>query len=124
MAAELKVSIPTYNEIANALDALGKKFTPGVPLTIEKDDKIINPIDWRLVTLRRDVSDIAAKVYAESDPDGEQTSQNFVRFASELYQFALMGTVPEEKGIQSDTPQPKAIPPKRTEPLTPAAKWK
>ena len=122
--AEIKISVAAYNEVANALDGLGKKFAPGTPITIEADVKIVNPIDWRSVNVRKDAAEIAAKVYAESNESGEQTSDNFVRFAEEVFQFMLKGTVPEAKGKIA----PKKIPPKRTEPLqsptkTPATVW-
>lgn len=119
MAAEIKVSVAAYNEVANALDGIGKKFAPGTPLTIEADTKIINPIDWRLVNVRKDAVEQAVKVYAETDNKGEQTSDNFVLFAEEVYQFILKGTLPESK------PKETKIPPKRTEPLqqTPEQKW-
>lgn len=126
MTTDLKVSESTYNEIANALDAQGKKVVPGAILTIEKDTTIVNPLDWRLITLRRDVSDIAVKVYAEADEDGNQACENFVRFAAELYEFVKSGTVPELKGYRAAKPKPH-IAPKRTEPITkpptPAGKW-
>ena len=119
MTTELKVSEQCYNEIANALDAAGKKVVPGAVLTIEKDISIVNPLDWRLITLRRDVIDIAAKVYAESDDQDRQTITNFVQFASSCFEFVKLGTVPEKES--------KKVPPKRTEPLqqvaTPVQKW-
>lgn len=120
MTADIKVSENTYNEVANALDGLGKKFAPGTPLTIEKDITIVNPINWRYVGIRKDAAEIAAKVYAETDSKGEQTSDNFVLFAEEVYQFMLKGTVPEVKGKSKPT-TPKTKP--QSETKTPATVW-
>ncbi len=117
--AEIKVSVAAYNEIANALDSLGKKFAPDTPLTIEKDTKIVNPLDWRLIQVRKDAVEAAVKVYAESDIDGNQTVDNFTIFTNEIYDFILKGTVPDPKGLQAPK---KPTKPKPVE-NTPQAKW-
>lgn len=112
---ELKVSLACYNEIANAMEASGKKLATGAVITIEKDDKIINPLDWRLVTVRRDACNIAMTAYRqeEADENGDyhSSSKGFVPFCEEIYQFILRGTVetPKDKvPMQETAGKPKA----------------
>jgi hypothetical protein len=92
---DIKVSETCYNEIANALDRLGKKVEPGAKITIEKNDKIINPIDLRAATMRRDAAQIAQVAYRSdiTNTTGQVSAnpQSFVEFCNEIYQFILKG---------------------------------
>lgn len=101
---ELRVSIACYNEIANALEAQGKKVERGAIITLEKDDKIINPIDWRLVTLRRDTADIAAKVYNDNTKTlvYNDNTKTFVEFSKEFYEYVLTGNISNSAKTQTN----------------------
>lgn len=101
---ELRVSSDCYNEVALALERAGKKVNRDAAITLTKDEKLIDPIDWRKVAVRKDATEVAAKVYAEADEKGEQTSKNFVKFAEEVYQFILTGTQPGENKTKTIQP--------------------
>lgn len=92
MVRELKVSMATYGEIAALLEQSGVKINTGEPLTIVKTDKFAPPVDFRLVTIRRDIISECAKVYSSPfDEDGRAISDasNFLKFVDTVYQYVL-----------------------------------
>lgn len=90
--AKVIISSQSYNEIEQALAALNLKPNEQGQLIIEKGTQISAPHDYKQVTIRRDVTDIAAKAY-NSTVHGE----NFVGFASNIYEFVLNGKISDEK---------------------------
>ena len=85
---QLTVSAATYNELMEELAKHGvPRLAEAGALTINKDDSIKQPHDFRSVTLRRDVSDIAAKVYKGDD-------NHFIHFVVNLHNYILSGIVP------------------------------
>ena len=66
---------------------------------LTKDDKIVNPIDYRLATMRRDCAEICSKVYNASHMD---KGINFLEFCQRTYNFILMNDITEP-----DTDKPK-----------------
>lgn len=83
---KIKVSNDTYNELYEACTLAGYKLGENVTsLTIDKDTSITNVINFRLVTMRRDVADIASKTYQHD------TGVKFVDYVNELYEFILNG---------------------------------
>lgn len=79
---KLTVSIPTFNEIAGLLEKEGVKIN-GQSLTLEKGTGLVPPIDYRLVTIRRDCVIEAAKIY------NPYKCSNFVELVDEIYQYVL-----------------------------------
>ncbi len=99
-ALALKVSLATYDEIAGALERAGTKINTGDTLTIGKSDRLIPPIDFRLVTIRRDVMGICAPVYQRNK---EQTNaEEFIDFVSKVFNYVLNGE-PEKEEVKEIT---------------------
>jgi hypothetical protein len=89
------VSISTYNEIAGLLETQGIKLGDNhKEITLEKNMELLSPIDYRLVTIRRDVADIAAKSYNQQNFDNHE---DFVEYVNKLFNFILKGELPEQK---------------------------
>ena len=83
----IKVSIPTFHEIASALEKQGKKLAVNTGIiTIEKDDTIINPIDWRLATVRKDCIIEAVKT----------GDKNVLKLAKEMFNYVIEGKIENE----------------------------
>lgn len=98
--ATIKISVAAYHEIASALEKAGKKLGQNVgTLTIEKDDTIINPIDWRLVTVRKDCIIEANK--------NVEVSLCLISLAEDIYKYIMEG-----KGKENKEPKPKGNPQK------------
>jgi hypothetical protein len=91
----LKVSISTYNEIAGLLEQEGVKINASGSLELQKDVKLVSPVDFRLATIRRDVANVAAQVCKDS---GE-----FIEFTSKLFDFVLNGKKEEEEKYDNYT---------------------
>lgn len=104
----VNVSLETFNEIANALEASGKKINADAPLTITKDTKIKGPIDYRQVTIRKDVLMEVVKVY-KTPIDGNEyevsDSKHFINFFDDVYNYVLKGKVTAEPTTET---KPKA----------------
>ena len=62
---KIKISVAAYNEIATALERLGVKADGTTELTLEKGTQLSCPIDFKMVTIRRDVATIAATCYKD-----------------------------------------------------------
>lgn len=91
---EIKVSAACYNELAETLNKLGKKIAPGATITIDKDEKIIDPTDWRFLKVRENAVMFAAQAYFNHNEKGERISEGFVEFANQVSGFILTGKMP------------------------------
>lgn len=78
---ELQISVECYNEIANALTAHGRKVDLDQSIKLTKNEKIKNPLDWRLIQVRKDCVEIAVKI----------NSQCTIEIASQIYNYILKG---------------------------------
>lgn len=94
---KLTVSIPTFNEIAGLLEKEGQKIN-GISLTLEKGTALVPPIDYRLVTIRRDCVIEATKIWSDLN-----YTIDFVEFADQIYQYVLN----EKKPIENETDEGK-----------------
>ena len=96
--ADINVSLETFNEIANALEARGIKVNKDAPISITKDIKIKGPVDYRQVTIRKDVLMEIAKVYKTPIiKDFEVSdSKHFINFLDEVYLYILLGKAKPE----------------------------
>lgn len=95
MAEGLDIKVP-YKVYAAVRDALaeqhGKKLDTSarnLPITIAPDDKLIDPIDWRLSNVRKDAANFTAQVFQFAD--GEGNAKEFVEFASAISDFIING---------------------------------
>lgn len=79
----ITISVPAYNEIAAILEQQGHGMGDGKTLTIERGTQLKSPIDFRMVTIRRDVADIATKANVAVD------RENFMKFVKELYEWVV-----------------------------------
>lgn len=96
----INVSLSTYDEIFNALTALDVKVNRDAPITITKDMSIKNPINYKQVTIRKDMMQIAAMCYKTpiNEKDFEvSNSEHFCKFADDLYNYVLTGELPNKK---------------------------
>ena len=78
---KLTVSIQTYNELASLLEKEGYKVDAR-PITLEKGIDFVPPIDYRLVTIRRDCVIEASKICTVQGED-------IVDCANRIYQYVL-----------------------------------
>lgn len=92
---KLAVSVQTYNEIASLLEKEGYKVDAR-PITLEKGIDLVPPIDYRLVTIRRDCVIEATKIYSS------YKHNDFIELADSIYQYVLNEIKP--------FPQPLIIP--------------
>jgi hypothetical protein len=81
---ELHVTEATYNEIATAMQASGQQLTSGSEIVLTKDIMVKNPLDLRMVSIRKDAAEIAAKAYG-GPHDG------FIEFADKITDYILHG---------------------------------
>lgn len=105
----VKVSLETFNEIANALEATGKTINKDADIILTKDMSIKGPIDYRQVTIRKDVLEFVKDVYKAPMEDGlfeVSDSNHFINFFDDVYTYILEGKKPETKAIIDV--QPKA----------------
>lgn len=95
----VNVSLETFNEIANALEAAGVKINADAPISITKDIKIKGPVDYRQVQIRRDVMQEVVKVYEPPmNEDGSvclTDSSHFINFLDDVYSYILKGEKPK-----------------------------
>lgn len=93
---ELQVSLETFQEIANGLEAKEVKINSDANITLVKNIKIKGPIDYRQVQIRRDVLMEVVKVYkAPMIDDIELTdSQHFINFLDDVYKYVFKGEKP------------------------------
>lgn len=82
----IKVSSACYNEIATALEKQGLKLGVNVKgLTIDQDISIVDPVDWRAATVRKDCIVAAASI--KIDPN------TILKMAEQMFQYVLTGKV-------------------------------
>ena len=101
---DLKVSMETFNEIANALEARGEKVNSTENIVLTKDVSIKGPIDYRQVTIRKDVLVEVAKVYKTPliNDFEVSNSKHFIDFLDDVYNYILKG-----ERLTVDTPTAK-----------------
>ena len=85
---KLIVSIPTFNEIASLLEKEGIKINSDRALTLEKGVALAPPVDYRLVTIRRDVLIESIKLVNNINI-GEVS--DFIEFTNKLFNYVLIG---------------------------------
>src|SRR3954469_6596417 len=84
----IKVSSACYNEIATALEKQGLKLGTNVKgLTLTEDTTIVDPVDWRAATVRKDC--IVAAANANTHPG----KQDIIILAEKMFQYVLTGKV-------------------------------
>lgn len=83
---KLTVSVPTFNEIAGLLEKEGQKVN-GQSLTLEKGTALVQPIDYRLVTIRRDCVIEATKIYNNYNDVSDECE--FIKLVDAIYQYVL-----------------------------------
>lgn len=88
---ELHVTQNTFNEVAAAVVAAGGKLTPGTELVLTSNMTIKNPLDLRMIAIRKDATEIASKVF-------KGVQANFTDFAEEVTQYIMHGKKIEAKG--------------------------
>lgn len=88
---ELHVTEATYNEIASAMQASGQTLTAGSEIVLTKDIMVKNPLDLRMIAIRKDAAEVVAKTY-NGPPDG------FIDFADKVTDYILHGKKQEAKG--------------------------
>lgn len=108
--AQIKVSVATWNEIAAALEAQGKKLGENAKkLEIEAVD-IERPVDMRVATIRRDAASIVSQLYQSKGSKLGQI-QTFIEDCEEVFRWILLGNMPEDKSVPS-IDYHKSTPPK------------
>lgn len=88
---KIEVSVATFNEIAGKLEQNGVKLTDSKIITLEKGTFLAPPIDYRLVTIRRDCVIEATKIFKEE----QIRDQNFIDLVDEIYQYVVFNKKPE-----------------------------
>ncbi len=79
---KLIVSVACFNEIAGLCEKEGVKINSNGTITLEKGLFLVPPIDYRLVTIRRDCIIEASKICVAQDED-------IVDCANRIYQYVL-----------------------------------
>jgi hypothetical protein len=103
----IKISIPTFHEIAQRLEESGVKLNDADTITLNKDISLERPIDWRLLTVRKDCVTEAIKVYRHPTQDGEYEiadSSHFLNFVEDIYNYVLSEKKPDEKPTTTAAP--------------------
>lgn len=95
---KLVLSIPTFHELAAALEKMGIKTSDAKTLIIEKGSDLQPPIDWRLVIVRKDCAEIITKLF-EFYPDGTSIPVAI----EELFQYIVHHKLPDEEPANEPT---------------------
>ena len=85
---KLSVSVSTFNEIASLLEKEGVKINGGITLTLEKGVALVPPVDYRLVTIRRDV--LIESIKLVNNINISEVS-DFIEFTNKLFNYVLNG---------------------------------
>lgn len=88
------ISVASFNEIAGKLEAVGIRIGEGRSINLEKGTALIPDHDLRMVTMRRDAIDIAAKSYNSSIHGAD-----FVTYASKVFEFMFNGEVHQSANL-------------------------
>lgn len=102
----VNVSQEAFEEILNALEAQGVQLNRDNPITITKDISIKGPVNYRQVTIRKDIMQIAAMCYKTPiEKEFEvSNSDHFCKFAEDLYQYAMTGKVSNQESKEPTPP--------------------
>lgn len=88
---KLSVSIATFGEIAGLLEAQGIKINKaGGEIVLQQGTFLVPPVDYRIVTIRRDILVEATKIFAKTDT----TSENLIDFCEKLFKWVHIGEKP------------------------------
>ena len=79
----IKISTQAYNEIATALERHNIKVNE-TELTLEKGTQLTCPIDFKMVTIRRDIAAIAKDCYQYTD-----ITLPFTEFCEDLMNWVM-----------------------------------
>ena len=85
---KLSVSVSTFNEITSLLEKEGVKINSDCVLTLEKGVALVPPIDYRLVTIRRDV--LIESIKLVNNINISEVS-DFIEFTDKLFNYVLIG---------------------------------
>lgn len=90
MPTQIKISSAAFNEFAAAMEKLGRKqgVNAGI-ITLEKDDLIVDPVDWRAATVRKDC--LAGAVQLK-----DATTENITETTEKLFNFVITGKLEKE----------------------------
>lgn len=86
---KLTISIHAYGEIFKALEREGRSINDGKPLTLEKGDALVPPMDLRLVGMRQNVLMAASNIHKQSV--GDFDAESFIKFCDKLFDWSLNG---------------------------------
>lgn len=89
---KIKISLAAYNELQTAFERLGIKSISSEKIILEPDHQITTDVDYKLVTIRRDIADIASKSY-----ETFENKEPFVEYVNKLYNYVMFGPVKNEK---------------------------
>lgn len=92
--AKIKLSLSAYNELQTALERQGIKSTSTDKIILEPDHQIVTDVDYKLVTIRRDIADIASKTFSHQNIDN---GENFVEYVDKLFNYIMFGPVKNEE---------------------------
>lgn len=90
---KIHVSLATYGELYRELERAGRTLNDGKPLTIEKGEAIIPPVDFRLSGLRQNCLVAASNIFKNSE--GNHNALEFINFCEALFNWSLKGDKPE-----------------------------
>lgn len=96
--ATLQLSMSSYGEIFTLLKRQGIEINDGQALTIEKGTALVPPVDFRMVALRQNCLDAAARAYVapvNSKDFNVQDDARFIKFCEAIYQWAFTGKAPD-----------------------------
>lgn len=86
MPTKIKVSAAAFNEFAAAMEKLGRKQGVNAgEITLEKDDTIVDPTDWRATTVRKDCLMAVAQIK-------NITSGTLIETLDKVYHYVITGT--------------------------------
>lgn len=88
----------TYGELFTLLKQQGIEINDGQALTIEKGTALVPPVDFRMVALRQNCLDAAARAYVapfNSKEFNVQDDARFIKFCEAIYQWAFTGKAPD-----------------------------
>ena len=92
----IAVSVPTFHEISQKLEENGKKLNDASEITLTKDTALERPLDWRLITVRKDCVIEAAKIYqAKYNTDNSDhpyficDPNDFIKLCDKIYNYVV-----------------------------------
>lgn len=90
---KLLVSMGTFGELTTLMERNGRTLNDGKEITIESNDAVIPPIDFRLAALRQNCLAEVVKVYKTPiEKDFEVNNvDDFIRFFDKVFQYVFKG---------------------------------